>query len=222
MFRPSHLLVGVLALGAAGCNDDTSGNFVHTFDFVVVRFVNATDTPITVTNTGSDVTVITKNLVFGGQAPCLAVDVTDPSTLTFTNASTGQLLPVTLTLPVGGNFTIIAFADTTNVVRFAALNNSFTPAPNDAGLRFFNGASRAGALVMNGNGVPLTPGIGFGAASNFASVVAAPTTITFTSVATTVLNAGTLTLLAGATSTIVVGPPAAGVAPLRSFTVAGC
>ena len=218
MFRPSLLLVGVLALGTAGCND--TGNFVHVIDFVVVRFVNGTDVPITITNNGT--TIIVQNLVFGAQAPCFAVDVNDLTTLTFTNSTTGDVIPVTLSLPVGGNFTIVAFADTNGVFRFAPLNNSFGPKPGDAGLRFFNSAQRAGALIMHGNGAALTPGVGFGAASNFVHVVAVSTTITFSSGTRTVLNAGALPLTTGQTATIVVGPPATGVAPLRFFTANGC
>ena len=220
MFRPSRVFVAAVSLAAAACND-TNGNFVHTVNFALVRFVNATDTPITVVNNG----VINTNnasLVFGRQSACVAVDLTDGATVTFTNSVTGALITVsTSTLTIGGNFTVVAFIDTNGVMQFATVSNRFTPTAGHAGLRFFNAATASGPLTMLGNGIALSPPTPLGSASAFVNVPPVTETITFTN-DTTVLNAGAMTFTAGQSSTIVVGPAAAGTTTLRFFTTTGC
>jgi hypothetical protein len=218
------VLVAAVSLGAAACNDNTT-NFVHVVAVATVRFVNATDVPITVAN-GGLVDTFNISLGFGRQSGCFLVDLSSGTTvpLTFTNATTGTVITgFDIALAVGSNVTIVAFADTTGVVQFAALTNRFSPAAGNAGLRFFNAAQPAGALIMQGNGIALTPFIGFGAPSAFANVLGGLTAVTFTNGTSTVLDAGTMTFTAGQNSTIVVGPAAGGATtPLRFFTTTGC
>jgi hypothetical protein len=223
MFRPSHLVTGAVLLAVAACNDTTDQNFVHVVPVATVRFVNATDTPITIAN-GGVIDSVNINVRFGQQSGCMLVDLsTTVPTLTFTNAATGVVLTgFDVPLVIGANVTIVAFADTTGIVQFAGLANRFTPLAGSAALRFFNAAQPAGSLIMLGNGAPLTPLIAFGLSSNFANVAAGSTAVTFSNGNTVVLDAGLQTLSAGQTSTIVVGPAESGTTPLRFFTVRAC
>jgi uncharacterized protein DUF4397 len=223
MFRPSRAVVAALALAAA-CNDSNgiNGNFVHTINFALVKFVNATDTPIAVANNGVLATA-TAGIVFGRQTTCLAVDLSNTSVgLTFTNAVTGTTFTVfTTPLVIGVSVAVIAFVDGNGVVQFAVIGNEFTPTTGNAGIRFFNATAGVGALTMRANGVAISAPTPLGSASAFTNIAPTPHTITFVNDSATVLNAGTLTFAAGQSSTLVVGP-AAGASGLRFFTTTGC
>ena len=168
MFRPSHVVVGTLVLMAAACSD--SDNVVHTLNAATVRLVNDTDTPLSLVNAGI-IDPVNSALVFGQASACVLVDLTNTPTITITNVA-GATIAFTPILSAGDNVTVVAFAATvgnvaTGTVQFATLNNRFVPALNGAGLRFFNGVSTTGPLVMRRNGLVLTPFVGFGAASGF-------------------------------------------------------
>lgn len=223
MFRPSQLFAILPLAALAACNDDTSNFvFVHTANTAVVRFVNATDTPITVRANGVIDTVNTR-LGFGQQSSCLLVDLTTTLPLTFTNGVTTVIIPGVVTPPlIGGSFTVVAFAALNGPVQFVALNNAFVPTPGSAGLRFFNAASPAGPLTIRGNGVALSPAVNFGQSTAFLSVSPDPMGITFTNGTVTVLDAGTLAFPIAQSSTIIVGPPSAGSTTFRFFTTVSC
>jgi hypothetical protein len=224
MLRPSHLFAVLVPLAAlTACNDETS-NFVfaHGANVAVVRFVNATDVPITVTGNGV-IDTTDANIAFGRQTACLIIDLSTPTPLTFTNGLTTVVIPGFVAPPItGGSFTIVAFSALNGPIQFATLNNAFAPNSGDAGLRFFNAASTAGTLVMNGNGFPLTSGVNFGFSSGFVNVAPPTLAVTFTNGTTTVLDAGTQPFTAPLTSTIVVGNPAVGSTALRFFTTPSC
>jgi hypothetical protein len=223
MFRPSHVLVALSTLAAAACDSSgLNGNFVHVINFALVRFVNDTDTPISVLNNG---VLDPKNsaLVFGNQSACFAVDLTNSANLTFTNSTTGAVINVfTSTLPIGGNLTIVAFQSGDGAIVFSVLNNTFTPATGKSGLRFFNGAAGVGALTMKSNNAVVSGPTALGIASPFVSVLAVSQTITFVRDTTTVLNAGSMTFIAGQNTAIIVGPPSVGTTTPRFFTTSGC
>ncbi len=224
MFRPSHVVVGTLVLMAAACSD--SDNVVHTLNAATVRLVNDTDTPLSLVNAGI-IDPVNSALVFGQASACVLVDLTNTPTITITNVA-GATIAFTPILSAGDNVTVVAFAATVgNVaavgnVQFATLNNRFVPAANDAGLRFFNGVSSTGPLVMRRNGLVLTPFVGFGAASRFVSVPIDSASITFSNQNSFVLDAGRMAFPLGQNSTVVLGPPAPETVPLRFFTVQGC
>jgi hypothetical protein len=224
MFRPSHFVVGALVLMAAACSD--SDNVVHTLNAATVRLVNDTDTPLSLINAGI-LDSASAGIVFGQASACVLVDLSFSPTLTITNLA-GATIAFTPTLSAGDNVTVVAFAATVgNVaavgnVQFATLNNRFVPAPNSAGLRFFNGQSNTGPLVMRRNGLALTPITGFGSASRFVSVPIDSASITFSSQTSFVLDAGRMAFPLGQNSTVVIGPPAPETVPLRFFTVQGC
>jgi hypothetical protein len=223
MFRPSHVVVGALALMAA-CSD--SDNVVHTLNSATVRLVNDTDTPLSLVN-GGILDSVSVGLVFGQASACVFVDLNNTLRLTITDGA-GATIGFTPILSPGDNVTVVAFAPTVgNVatmgnVQVATLNNRFGPAVNSAGLRFFNGVSSTGPLVMRRNGIVLTPFVGFGAASRFVSVPIDSASITFSNQVSIVLDAGLMAFPLGQNSTVVVGPPAPETVPLRFFTVQGC
>ena len=219
MFRPSHVVVGTLVLMAAACSD--SDNVVHTLNAATVRLVNDTDTPLSLVNAGI-IDPVNSALVFGQASACVLVDLTNTPTITITNVA-GATIGFTPILSAGDNVTVVAFAAAVGNVQFATLNNRFVPAANDAGLRFFNGVSSTGPLVMRRNGLVLTPFVGFGAASRFVSVPIDSASITFSNQNSFVLDAGRMAFPLGQNSTVVVGPPAPpATVPLRFFTVQGC
>jgi hypothetical protein len=223
MFRPSRVVVGALVLMAAACSD--SDNVVHTLNAATVRLVNDTDTPLSLINAGV-LDPVNASLVFGQASACVLVDLTNTPTLTITNVA-GATIAFTPILSAGDNVTVVAFGATvgnvaTTNVQFATLNNRFVPALNSAGLRFFNGVSTTGPLVMRRNGLVLTPFVGFGSASRFVSVPIDSASITFSNQNSFVLDAGRMAFPLGQNSTVVIGPPAPETVPLRFFTVQGC
>src|SRR5262249_28681429 len=137
----------------------------------------------------------------------------------FTNTVTGGQVVFTPTFVLGGNFTVIAFTDANGITQFATLNNAFTPAGGDLGLRGFNAAASVASATLLANGTVVGTSIPFGTANQFTSVPANTVDITWESGTTQLLDAGSLTLTAGELATEVLGPPAAGTTAFRSFVV---
>jgi hypothetical protein len=221
MFRPSHVAVSALLLMVAACNDDTTSNVVRSV--ATVRLVNDTDTPLSIAK-GGVLDSANKRLVFGQASTCLSVDLSNTSVpvLTLTNAVTGTSINFTAPLTAGANLMLVAFGDTLGPVQLTTLTNTFVPAPNAAGLRFFNGVPNAGSLIMQRGGITLTEFVGVGFASSFVSVPTDSARVTFSNVVSVVLDAGLMAFPLGQSSTVVLGPPARGTNPLRFFTVQGC
>ena len=220
MFRPSHVVVGALVLIAAACTE--SDNVVHTLNSATVRLVNDTDTPLSLAVFNA-VDSANARLVFGQSSACVFIDLSSVPALTITNGATGAAIAFTPILSAGDNLTVVAFGATLgNVTVSRRLSNRFVPVANSAGLRFFNGVASTGPLLMQRNGVALTPFVGFGAASGFVSVPIDSASITFADRFSVVLDAGRMAFPLGQNSTVVLGPPAVGTDPLRFFTVQGC
>jgi len=222
MSRSSYMLVAVLPLAfVAACGDKTTDLFPG--GGARVRFANATNTTVSVVNDG---VLFTSNtgIGFGGTTSCITVDASNPSALVFTNTSTGAtIVGFTPTLTPGGSFTIIAYIGATGTTQFAILNDAFTPTSGSAGVRTFNAASGSGTVTIVSNGTAL-PGTSatFGTASSFVSVPSGTDAITVDSGTNQIVDAGSLTFNSGQTSTLIVGPAAAGTTTLRSFTTNGC
>jgi hypothetical protein len=223
MYRPLYALGALFSLGTLSACNDQNGNFVHTTATAVVQFVNASDTPISVLHSGVLDTLNT-NLVFGGQSACLLIDLNALTPITFTNGRTRVTITgLTFPLFVGGNFTIVAFADATGLVQFATLSNVFTPAAGNGGLRFFNAAPTSGTVTMFGNNVALTGGVNFGGNSGFVNVPPTAFNITFRNTSSLLLNAGTIVFPTNQNTTAFLGAPSPTTAsPFRFFTTVGC
>ncbi len=215
-------LASLVVLGACGEDDDVTGIGTNS---ATVRFVNATNTNISVAQNGV-VGAGNSGLGFGSGSTCLTVNSTTP-TLTFTNSTTGTAITgFTPNLAAGGNYTIVAFPGTNGVTQFATLSNSFTPTSGQSGLRVFNGASGSGNVVLLSNGAVLNSGAttSFGNSSSFFSTAGGAQTFTFnTGTGTPVFgSSGTVTLTPGQNSTVILGPAATGTTALRSFVSTGC
>src|SRR5262245_22494264 len=103
MFRPVYALGAVFAFGTLSACNDTNGNFVHVSPTAVVRFVNTTDTPISVL-VGGVLDTVNATLVFGEQSACLLVNLNAEQPITFTNGLTHVTITAeTSSLFVGGN-----------------------------------------------------------------------------------------------------------------------
>jgi len=218
MFRPSYLLVAVPLVFAAACGDKFNGVAVIA-NGATVRFVNATDTPINITNAG---VVADTDIVFGAQSACLNVAVASTGGLVFTNFNNGTTIVFAPSFTVGGRFTVVAFSDAAGAIQFTTVNSDFTPTSGDAGLRLFNAVSSIPSATVLLNGTAVDGAAAFGTANNFASIPAGTADVTFENGTTQVLDAGQMTFTAGQSQMIVLGPAAAGTTPLRQFLVNGC
>ena len=222
MSRPSCLLVAVPLVLAAACGDKVNSVAgITTVHGAIVRFANATDTPINITNAG---VIADTAIVFGDQSVCLSVSVTSNDGLAFTNVSNGTTLVFAPSFTVGGQFTVIAFSDASGAIRFATLNSAFTPPVGDAGLRMFNAVSSIPSATVLINAVPIDGAAAFGSTNQFRSITSGTATVAFENDDGTVLflDDGTITFTAGQSQTIVLGPAAPGETSLRAFLVNGC
>jgi hypothetical protein len=225
MIRQSCLLASALCFALVACDDDDETTSPTT-GFAAVRFINATNTNISVANNGAIATGNT-SLAFGDRSTCVDVNVNASAGagLRFTNVTTGTVLSTfTPSFTAGGNYTVVAYTAANGATQFAILNNAFTPSSGQAGVRFFNAAANAGTLTLQGNGTAFTgnSAIALGSAGTFVSVPAGSQTVTFNNGTTNVLNAGSLNFTAGQNSTIVIGPPTTGATGYRFFTATGC
>jgi hypothetical protein len=219
MFRQSYLLVAVPLVFAAACGDKDNGGILGVGSAAQVRFINATDLPITVANNGLVASGST-GLVFGGTSTCLPVS---SNALVLTNGTTGTTLTgFTPVFAAGGNYTVVAYTDANGNTQFATLPNAFTPTTGSAGLRVFDAVSAQPSLAFADNGTTIGTTVPFGTASGFVSVPSGTGDITFMNSGSMILDAGSMNLSPGTLTTVVVGPSAAGSTTLRSFTVAGC
>ena len=218
MFRPSYPVVVALAVMAAACSDH---NGLAPDDLTTVRLVNDTDIPLSLANAGV-VSVADASIAFGQASTCvpIALPGTVPE-LTVTNVTTRRSIPFALPSAAGDNLIVVAFDDAAGNVRLTVLRDRFVPFETGAGLRFFNGVSKNGPLLMQRNGF-LTPFVAFGAASAFVSVQPDSEFVTFADRFSNVLDAGFLAFPMGMNSTVVLGPPVSGTENLRFFTVQGC
>jgi Domain of unknown function (DUF4397) len=228
MLQYSRALLALLPLTIiAACGDtiEVTGTQGGTAS---VRFINATDANIDVSNAGS-VATGDNNLGFGKNSSCLSVNTsgTAGTGLVFNQAGTTTAVPgFTQSFTTGGNYTVIAYPSSTGTQFITLSNAGFTPTSGQAGLRVFNAASTIGSVVVLSGGTALGTGTGvsYGNAGSFINVPAGAQTITFNTGTgtTTIANAGSLTFTAGQTYTLVVAPAASGTNTLRTFLIPSC
>jgi hypothetical protein len=223
--RATLALLALCGAAACGSNDD---DVTGTKSTATVRFINATNSNIDVSNAGS-VATGNNNLGFGAFSSCMSVNTagTTGTGLAFNQPGTTTAIPgFTQNLATGGNYTVIAYPSSTGTQFITVSNSGFTPSSGQAGLRVFNAASTIGSVVALGNGTTLGTGaaVSYGNAGAFVNVPAGSQTITFnTGTGTsTIANAGALSFTAGQNYTLVVAPAATGSNTLRTFMVAGC
>jgi hypothetical protein len=194
-----------------------------------VRLVNATSGALNFLQNGASVAG-GSNIAYGSSSSCVSVPVSS-SGLTVTQAgSTTALAGFTPTLTAGSSTSFIAYNNATAGVLFAALGNTYTPTPGQAGFRVFNATTATTGYdvfvtVLNAPlGTPTTTNVLAGTSSAFVSVPAGSqqVRIVTTGGLTIALDLGAQTLTAGQNYTLVIAPPAAGSTAVRAFLVAGC
>jgi len=228
LLRSRALLALLPLLALAACNDDDDDITGVNTSTATVRFINATNTSIDVSNAGT-VGTGNGNVAFGGNSSCMTVNAsgTSGTGLQFNTAGTTTAIPgFTQSFSNGGNYTVIAYPSSTGT-QFATISNTaFTPGTGQAGVRIFNAASTVGSIVALNNGTALGTGSGvsYGTTGSFMNVNSGAQTISFnTGTGTTTLaTTSGLNFTAGQNYTLVVAPAAAGSNTLRTFMVAGC
>lgn len=228
MFHRSRAIIALLpvfALAACG-SDDTDVTGINST--ATVRFINATNSNIDVSNAGT-VASGNGNIAFGGNSSCMTVNTsgTSGTGLVFNQPGTTTAIPgFTQSLTSGGNFSVIAYPSSTGTQFITVSNSGFTPTSGQAGLRIFNAASTIGSVVAVNNGAALGTGtgVGYGTAGAFMNVPSGSQTITFNTGTgtTTIATTAALNFTAGQNYTLVVAPAATGSNTLRTFLVPGC
>lgn len=227
MLRGSFALCALVSLAVLGACGDDVNETTGIGSTATVRFINATGNQnITVAQNGQ---VGTGNsaLAFGGGSSCLTVDTTDPA-LVFTDATSGSTLTFNPTFTANSNVTVVAYTDASGNTQFTTLDNAFTPASGQAGLRVFNAADESGNVMLVGtDGTVLNNGAitTFGNAGTFFSIPTGSQTLLFnTGTGTaTLATVGPVDINSGTNNTIVIGPAAAGTTTsLRAFLSTGC
>jgi hypothetical protein len=188
-----------------------------------VRLVNATDSPINFLQNGTALNG-GSNLAFGANSACTSVNAATPQLSVIQGSTTTQLTGLALT--AGHSFNIVAFP-AAGGTQFFTQPTTFTAAAAQAGLSVFNAsASPLDVYVAAAGGSLVTPTFGnvlSGAGAAFVSVPAGSSVISLTAPGSksVLLNPG-IVLPAALNTTLVIAPPAAGSATLRTFFVLGC
>jgi len=224
-YRSAVALCALTSLAALGACSDSNDDVTGVGNVATVRFINATGNSIISLAQNGTVSTGNSALVFGGSSTCLAVDVTNPN-LTFTTSAGTTISTFVPNLAAGGNFTVIAYTDANGNTQFATLDNSFAPASGLAGVRVFNASSGSGNVVLVSDGVVLNNGttVAFANGGNFFSVPAGTHTLLFnTGTGTaTLATVGSVNLVAGTNTVVVIGPAVAGSTARRAFVSTGC
>jgi hypothetical protein len=218
MFRSRCLLAAGSLAFVAACGDKAEfGVILAPVAATTVRFVNATNLSIGISNGGLVVSPNT-GLGFGLTTTCLTLNAANA--LAFTNAGTGATLAFNPAFSGGGSFTVIAFTDATGATKFAVLNNNFNASSGQSAVRIFNAASGQALLTFANNGTTLGSNIAFGTASDFVAVASGADDITFLGTGgSLILDPGSINLSPQTSTTIVIAPVGG---TLHAISVPGC
>lgn len=227
MLYRTRALIALLALtSVAACDDDDDDD--ENINRALVRFVNATNTAIDVTNSGSLTGGFT-NVGFGTQLSCITVNTTGEAGtgLQFFPANTSTALPFTQDLDAGGNYTIVAIPGATaGTTQFVTLDNTgFTPGSNQAGIRLFNGVLTAGGWQLRQGTTTIGATATAGTANAFSGVTYGANqsfTINSATSGNTLATLNNVNLSLGTNNTVVGGTPAAGTTAIRPIFSSGC
>lgn len=196
-----------------GCGDGSgllgvggSGNVA------TVRFVNATATPLDLA-IGGIVSAGNANIGSGSGVGCFPVaDPTVPSLSVRSAGSTANLPGFVTSFVSGGRYTVVAFPGPSGLAQFISIPSASAPVVGRSALRVLNAAAGIGVVDAHATTpggalvAPSAAGVGVGSASTMFDVPAGVVQVRLTTTGTTtvVYDAGSLTLAAGRSYTLIV------------------
>ncbi len=224
--RPAACVAALALL--AGCDDSVEITPPPFSGTAVVRFVNATATPMDFA-TGGTVSKGNGNLGYGGSSGCADVSTSGSQLAVMETGSARGVPGLTAALEPATRYTIVAWRGA-GATQFLSVPNAFTPSFLHAGLNV--------VVVTGGSGTydvyVTAPGGERGSASANAlasgkssayfdvSHGAQQVLLTESGGPKMALDAGSTIFTAGTTQTLVVAPPADLGTPPRYFWVPGC
>ena len=220
----SRRLLGASALlcslVVAACGDGSGLLAVAgSADAVTVRFVNATASPLDLAVDGS-VPTTNANITPGSGVACFTIDdPTVPGLSVRQAGTTTDLGGFTPLFSRGGRYTVVAFPGASGIVQFINVPNAAFIVSGRSALRVLNASSGLGTVDVYATtagatlGTPNVTGVGFGNASGTFDVPAGAVQVRLTSAGTTnvVFDAGTQTLEAGKSYTLVISSATAAI-----------
>lgn len=220
-------LAAALAL-VAGCSDSVEITPPPFSGTAIVRFVNATATPLDFA-TGGVITKGNGSLGYGGTSGCTDVSTAD-ARLAVTETGSARAVPgLTAAFEPATRYTIVAWR-APGATRFLSVPNTFTPSFLHAGLNVVvvTGAPGTYDVYVTAPGGERGPAHASAVASGSSSAYfdvshgAKQVLLTQAGSPAMALDAGSTIFTAGTTQTLVVAAPAELGAPPRYFWVPGC
>ena len=218
--RRRIVLVTLAFVALTGCDQGSRIIGLGGSGGATVRFVNATTVALDLTANGQ---VVGGNgrIPAGTSTSCLPVDPTNTTVGIRQFNGTTDIPGFTPTFTVGRTYTVVVFSGGTGATQTVTMLDAFIPHSGLSGLRIFDAASATGPLdvYVTAPGAPLSvpssASIGFAGSTGFFEVNPGANQVRFT-VATTPIpafDAGTITLVPGQSSTLVLVPVAGSFIP---------
>lgn len=225
--RPYAFAAAALAL-VAGCSDTVEITPPPFSGTAIVRFVNATATPMDFSATGT-VSKGNANLGYGGSSSCTAVSTAGPA-LAVTETGSARAVPgLTAAFEPATRYTIVAWRGP-SATQFLTVPNSFSPSFLHAGLNVVVVTGRVGKYDVyvtapgGERGAASASAVASGSSSAYFDVSQGAQQVLLTEAGSPAmaLDAGSTIFTAGTTQTLVVAAPADLGTPPRYFWVPGC
>ena len=217
LLRASALLC---CLVVAGCGDGSRILAIAgSVNAATVRFVNATGSALDLAVNGV-VSSTNANIAPGGSVACFTVDDPAAPGLSVRQAGTTTDLSGFATFfSSGGSYAVVAFPGAAGIVQFVNVPNASVIIAGRSALRVLNASSGLGTVDVHVGapgtalGTPTVTGVGFGTTSPTFDVPAGAAQVRLTTAGTTtvVFDAGTQTLAAGTSYTLVVSSATAAI-----------
>jgi len=209
------MLPALALLALTGCDTGTRiPGLGGSANSALLRIVNATDLAVDLTSNGVALGG-NGHVAPGAQSNCLRIDP-GSATLGLRQANATSDIPdFSPALVANATYTVVVFTSDLGTARTLTLSDDFVPTSGLAGLRIVDVAPGLGTLDVyvtppgDALGVPSTASIGFGGNTGFFDANPGTSQVRFT-VATTstlVLDAGTIALVPGQRSTMVLAQP---------------
>lgn len=217
--RASALLLWCLVVVACGGNGSRILAVAGSSGAATVRFVNATASALDLAVNGA-VSTTNANITPGGGVACFTIDdPTVPGLSVRQAGATTDLGGFTPLFTSGGSFTVVAFPGASGTVQFITVPDVAVIVSGRSALRVLNASSGLGTVDVYATTPSATlatanvTGVGFGNTSGTFDVPAGAVQVRLTNAGTTnvVFDAGTQTLEAGKSYTLVISSATAAI-----------